>query len=648
MTAGTTLVFWEMRPKIHDSVRAREQETRSLFAKSLYTWSSYVTSTNGTDLLAADCVNLPGMLGHVPAFLDFRKDLGLSQVKLEHTEYDDIRELWVTGSSVWETTKGECNLRNKTLQQRLLLGISSPASLSFTATDRFQNWPGAENIDQPARGNCIAILTLAWCYILSAKWIEVQPPSHLGKDCDSTELGGPVYLADLAQFGMSNNTPCSDAMHVDLGGIGHDAARWWAAILASGTGWEAAITCSGKRYLSPWSIRIATGQPFLLWRTEATSQERELAEFETAPKSPPSSAVALQYLSEFCSHHEISSQCLAALATVLMIPYQGRLCQLHLPRPCIEAPFRGGPSTFQYGFEEHLRLLPFYMSISCNTQGIRPLLHGPFYEPSVSCNLVDSWLEGAFQTIDPIIQRNDYSGLATVMGRRQPKIAPMWLGAIILGIETQILQPIRAGMFAIDMLSAAWTSTSHSFIGPRRQIPSKIDGLRISRADECRLLYIAQPDHSRVPVCPWKPFGDTDLQDADIEVREHACCTGKHCLQYHSWAWDLRDGKKSTPDRGFIPNDGFMDADEITVDLLISPQCRDDPNSEELSEIATRSVFSWLRSNGYPMKERGVWMHPWLSVNDSSDEEIDDLSDGVSTDGERRPTIENWMLKCDK
>ena len=59
-----------------------------------------MTSTNGTTLLAADCVKLPGMLGHVPAFLDFRKDMGLSQVELEHAEYDDIREFWVAGSSV--------------------------------------------------------------------------------------------------------------------------------------------------------------------------------------------------------------------------------------------------------------------------------------------------------------------------------------------------------------------------------------------------------------------------------------------------------------------------------------------------------------------------------------------------------------------
>lgn len=138
------------------------------------------------------------MLGHVPAFLDFRKDPSVSPVKLEHVEYDNVRELWVIRSSVWKTTESECDLRNKTIQQRLLLGVSSPALLSFTAGDRFQNWPGVENVDLPASGDYLAILTLAWCYILSAKWHETQPPSHLGRDRDSAGLGGLVYLADPA------------------------------------------------------------------------------------------------------------------------------------------------------------------------------------------------------------------------------------------------------------------------------------------------------------------------------------------------------------------------------------------------------------------------------------------------------------------
>lgn len=628
-----------------DAVRARQQETRRLFANSSYIWSSYVAS-NGTDLLPADCVNLPGMLGHVPAFLNLRHESDSSKVIFEETEYDNIRQLWASGSSVWRTTNGRCGLQKKIIQHRLLLGISFPSSLSFTADDRFRDWPGAENIDQPRRGNCIAILTLAWCYILSAKWVEMQTPIHLATEPGPMRLEGLVYLTDLAQVGAGDMAAFSSAVHVDLGDISDDAARWWAAILASETGWEASVVHSGQTYLSPWSIRIKTREKFILWRTGATSQERDLGATKATKEIPISSDLALQYLSEFCSHQEISSQCFAALATALLIPYQGRLHPLRLPKPHFEPLIRDVPlPSSKSSFQAQARLLPFYMSLSCNTQGIRPLLHGSFYEPSVPCNLVGSWLEGALKTIDPIIQRSDYSGLAIVMSKRRPRIAPIWLGAIILGIEHQILQPVRTGMFAIDMLSAAWTSTSHSFIGPRQQIPSKIDDSRISRADECRLLYIAQPDHSRVPVCPWEPFGDTDLQDADIEVRKHAYCTGKHCLQYEKWTWNLQNGRKTAADYGFIPNDDLMDTNGISSDLPVNPDCRDEPGaSEGLAEIATRSIFSWLRPNGYPLNERAIWRHPWLNSHDSEDE--DDLVES-DTDCKRSSNIKKWILGCD-
>lgn len=45
--------------------------------------------------------------------------------------------------------------------------------------------------------------------------------------------------------------------------------------------------------------------------------------------------------------------------------------------------------------------------------------------------------------------------------------------------------------------------------------------------------------------------------------------------------------------------------------------------SHELSEVATRSIFSWLRSTGYPPNEAAIRKHPWLDIEDSEDEEDD-------------------------
>ncbi|EXJ82315.1 hypothetical protein A1O3_06128 [Capronia epimyces CBS 606.96] len=335
--------------------------------------------------------------------------------------------------------------------------------------------------------------------------------------------------------------------------------------------------------------------------------------------------MALQYLSEFCAHHEISGQCSAALATALLIPYQGRFGRLSLPMPCLEHHPKQASSASKFSIQEQAQLLPFYMSLSLNPLGMRALMVGPFYEASVTCNLVDPWIAGALETIDSIIQSGDYPKLVTVMIIRQPKIAPIWLGAVILGIETRILSPVRAGMFAVDMLSAAWSLTSHSFIGPKQQIPSHSDCQRISRAYECRLLYIAQPGRDRAPLCPWKPFGSIDPQETDLEVRRHLSCHGKHCLQYESWVWDLQNDGKSAADYGYMSNHGLMDSNETTCALLVDPQCRQESfELEVMSQVASRSVFGWLRrEDGCPKEEVAIWKHDWFDISESDDEEID-------------------------
>jgi hypothetical protein len=43
-----------------------------------------------------------------------------------------------------------------------------------------EHWPGVQEGDgQATEGNHLAILLLAWAYILSARWVELQSPYGL-------------------------------------------------------------------------------------------------------------------------------------------------------------------------------------------------------------------------------------------------------------------------------------------------------------------------------------------------------------------------------------------------------------------------------------------------------------------------------------
>lgn len=46
--------------------------------------------------------------------------------------------------------------------------------------------------------------------------------------------------------------------------------------------------------------------------------------------------------------------------------------------------------------------------------------------------------------------------------------------------------------------------------------------------------------------------------------------------------------------------------------------------SQFLSEVATRGIFEWLRSTGYPYSERDIYEHSWLDLEGTDDEEEPD------------------------
>ncbi|EOA90951.1 uncharacterized protein SETTUDRAFT_102233 [Exserohilum turcica Et28A] len=307
---------------------------------------------------------------------------------------------------------------------------------------------------------------------------------------------------------------------------------------------------------------------------------------------------ALGFLNTFCKRHNIIDQSHAALAAVLLLP--------------------------------------------CKINGIRPLLLSVFYEHSIECNAITPWFQGTLAAIKSLAGENP-SILGRMCMERRPEVACMWLGSTILGLQQELLQHIKYGQIPIDLECAAWTKTIQSFIQQPVSRPFVVDGY-IQRADECRLLFLYQSrNHTRVPICQWKPFGTTPKNDVDLEVQVHQDCEG-HELQHQAFVWNCAKGESESP--------SLLQCSRQTYDHSSKPQVQCtvpivweglNREKEGVSENATRTIFSWLRPDGCAPQEKAIFKHEWFMMDDS-DEEEEITKEVNSLNGFKDVTkIEEWL-----
>jgi hypothetical protein len=223
--------------------------------------------------------------------------------------------------------------------------------------------------------------------------------------------------------------------------------------------------------------------------------------------------------------------------------------------------------------------------------------------------------------------------------KRDPSLGFLWLGAFIIGAQTRSLQEARQAWWKIDLHVAAWTGTLMSFIQePVSTLPPGRE--EISRADECRLMYLSHDQYYTVPpLFPFAPFGSTAIADTNIDVRQHARCETSHGLEYEGLTWRCR-GVQSTATVPRIllrakdgqPTDGNI---SVTYDNL-------DNEDDDCSEMVTRNIFTWLRDeDGFPVAERAIREHEWID-NLDSDEDCPITGDAQSTVG---GNLHGWLLK---
>ncbi|KAM5354524.1 hypothetical protein ACJ41O_001171 [Fusarium nematophilum] len=591
---------------MEDAVRISTEKFRSIYQDSYRTWARLHRHVAETPPLRARALFARACFQQQPFF---PRNLSLKY---------DKRGAYTTGSSVWGSTGAACVDGLPPFRQPVQIKVAAREPVSLSISEATQGEapyaPWIEGDDY------LAVLMLAWAYILSARWAEVMPGS-----CSL------AYTDDRATYYDRRNLQQGpSSIGIDIGGADPEETRWWAAVLAPSQGWQASMAAEESALQSPWSIRLQSSLRFYLV---------QIRDDLPPPRSAASFSDAIGYLDKFCIRHNLVDQSHAALVAVLLLPSLGGRHNLQLPAPKVgssgDTPDTADDSpsgALQHGWMLKNNQIDKLLTLSCNVRGIRPMLLSAFFEPDIECNAVTPWLQGTLAAIEHLTGNDPYT-VSRMCMERAPRAAYLWLGSLILGLSGALLQEVRFGQIPIDLQSALWSGTVQSFIQLPLSRPLVVDG-RVMRADECRLLFLSQSGHhARTPVCPWKPFGSIPVEDMDIEIRVHAGCED-HQLQYQGIFWDCEDGKS------YFQLPGETD-DQNTPDGVLGKEPSDpepapvsfgacDPEKDVISENATRSIFGWLRFEGYSRHEQEIWSHEWFDMSDSEEEvvEEDDASSG--------------------
>ncbi|KAF1358850.1 hypothetical protein EJ07DRAFT_166328 [Lizonia empirigonia] len=600
-----------------DEVRISKDQFRYTYATGFRTWARLHSRAIKNYKLPAYCFFTPDTFPMQPAF----------PRNLELREYSD--QITASGSSIWGSSPAKCT-RYIPSSRRLVqldVAVKDPVLLSISESAQTKCY---SDLWFSSHSDYLTILMLAWAYILSARWAEVMPAG-----CSL------IYTDNLARHynATTNLRGSQHSLVLDIGPVKRNEARWWAAILAQGQGWQATTRPS---FVSPWSIRVESSSEFLLsLETDASPLQGSASTFSEA----------CGFLNKFCTRHNIVDQSHAALAAVLLFPYMAGET-LQMPSPCFneQNQARKGPLDHHEGFSQLHRIydgqhLDKLLTLSCNIRGIRPLLLSVFYEPSVECNAVTPWLQGTLAAVESLAE-NDPSILGRMCMERTPEVACIWLGSAILGLQKKLVQDVKYGQIPLDLHSAVWSGTVQSFIQQPVSRPLVVNGY-VQRADECRLLFLCQSDnHTRVPVCQWKPFGETPKDDVDLEVRIHEHCEG-HELEYQGFAWNCTEGDLISHSSQHYVRQRLSQSGTQELQCAFPVVWKAlDFEKEVISENATRSIISWLRSDGCAPHEKDMFKHEWFTMSDSDeDEESEEDSEEVTSTKsfQHRPQVEEWL-----
>ncbi|KAJ5428778.1 hypothetical protein N7445_010232 [Penicillium cf. griseofulvum] len=638
---------------MEDALRPSKEAFEYTLHSSYQLWSAHFNTSDSR--LPLECTNLKSILRDTPAFL--ADGLIPSDKAISFACAKRYGELEIKGQSRWRTSRAgaNCITPPKVMPSGLPIGVAEARKVELSKDAPLSKWPGVRGISGYDEGNHIAVLFLAWAYILSAKWAELL-------DRSETHQCSTKYSSKPRQ---EPKEPKPEVIEVDLPPDASEAEIvWWNAVLSGTPAWEISVEYESDKFVSPWSVSLGGS---------ISMRAKQELHLESTTYSPPSSTTAFQYLTRFCNHHHIYAQCTAALSASFFTRdvFLRKSPTLPIPRPAKNPNYHSptSPQSTSALISEHEKLLPYYMTLSSKMwMTTIPAMKSIFFNADIPCNLVSAWTNATFAVINPIVEQGDIPRLLNGLAAREPRVASLWLGAAIMGTSSIYLNHSKQGLMAPLLEAEAWMGVRTTFITQPPRIYHK-DADFVQRDDECRLLFLVTPsdggyNHGYVTVWPWMPFGSTQVCEADILLREHLSC-GCHVLEYESWSWELKDGSRvedtgvearfssllptSNPSSGSAlatvsmclscPKPGLTSADLPAI----PKDCEYDLYSDHGSSNPTRGIFCWLRMDGFPANEKRIYQHSWVVVWEDEDEEVDEHESDDSTAGARAERVEDWL-----
>ncbi|KAH6892193.1 hypothetical protein B0T10DRAFT_537309 [Thelonectria olida] len=569
---------------MEDAVKPSKEAYHDTYAASFKLWSALRQQVLANPILPPCAFSLINSFRHWPPFPP------IEAVKHQKNARDGFA--YAAGFSEWTALPSVCELEMPSLRHLFHLLLTTKYLTGVTIDLNQQNdglgklWPSLQG------ANYISILILAWAYILSARWAELMP----GRSTVAyTNTQAPNDSAHLPVF------------KVYIGSHSPKEARWWTAVLAQRRGWQATVALGQDEFVAPWSVSLINSPNFVLSgsiNSPPTPSKQNIA---------ASFLEATRYLDKFCAVHGLENQSLAALTAAIMIPSAFNKLVILPALRLVNIEPRRLPLDFKplYSTRERSRVerepccvskpeyLDRLLTLSCSTGGVRSLLEGVFFEPDIECNKAGAWIQGGFDVVNPLVDREPWV-LGRMLMERLPESAPLWFGATILGLQKGLLAEIGCGSPRVNLSAAAWTGTVQSFIQqPRSELAQ--DAKNISRADESRLLYLTQTRFR--PDCPWAPFGETPFEATDLEAR--------HVLEYKGFSWgNVRiNSHATTCNKPRHPIPAYLNNLNVTIPLpegLVH-------SKESVSMMATRSIFDWLRPDGFNAQEKEIMTHGWIN-----------------------------------